>query len=63
MIELRNISADSADRLLGETGYLSDHKTKKNINKQLLNDYSIKHQRDNGYKEIDLSYAKKVIDE
>ena len=36
-----------------------DHKTKKNINKQLLNDYSIKHQRDNGYKEIDLFYQKK----
>lgn len=63
MIELRNISGDSADRLLGETGYLSDHKTKKNINTQLLEDYSVKHIRDNNYKEIDLSFAKKVLDE
>ena len=48
---------------MGLETIVSDHETKKNIDKQLLNDYSIKHKRDNGYKEIDLSYAKKVIDE
>lgn len=63
MIELRTLSSDSADRILGETGYLSDHKVNKKVDRNKLEKLSIKHKRENGYKEIDLTFAKKVLEE
>lgn len=61
MSELRLISVDSADKILGESGLLSQLETTSGVDMNKLFELSLNHKRNNGYEEIDLNAVEFVL--